>query len=136
MTEPRNDPAAPIPRPRLVDLAATSAWVVMSAPSGYGKTLAAAELARSGDGPAIWCRLTDADVADGGTSRLLGALVAAAPHLGQQPPVADTTGAARITYALGAVASPATVVIDDLHLIGNAGDLLVDAISAAAVWRR
>ena len=136
MTEPRNDPAAPIPRPRLVDLAATSAWVVMSAPSGYGKTLAAAELARSGDGPAIWCRLTDADVADGGTSRLLGALVAAAPHLGQQPPVADTTGAARITYALGAVASPATVVIDDLHLIGNAGDLLVDAISAAAVGLR
>jgi len=97
--------------------AAHSRCVVLSAPSGYGKSWVANEIARSSPGPTIWCRLTDVDAADGGASTLLAALVDTFPHLGEQPRVTDTTGAARLEYALGDLAGPASIIVDDLHLL-------------------
>ena len=79
---------------RLVERAVAHRCIVLSAPPGYGKTVTAGAIAARTAGPVLWCRLTDADVGDGGASRVLDALVEAYPHLGHQPPVADSTGAA------------------------------------------
>lgn len=98
---------------------------MFSAPSGYGKSWAANRIANASSGLVVWCRLSDVDVDDGGTSAMLGSLVDAFPHLGSQPRVADTTGAARLEYALGDLAGPASIIIDDLHLLaGNDAQLL------------
>lgn len=119
-----------VSRARVIALAEDQPCVVLMAPSGYGKSCTAAMLGARATGPTVMCRLTDADRSDGGVGRLLEALVAAYPQLGEQPPVVDGTGAARLESAFADLAGPATIVFDDVHLLDplvmTALDLVVD----------
>lgn len=120
--------AAAVDRARLVDRLDTARLVVLSAPFGYGKTTVAHQLARRRGAGEVTCRLSEVDAADGGTKRLLDALAGAYPHLGDQPPVVDRTGAARLAHALADLAGPITVVVDGLHLLDDAGDTLLTTL--------
>lgn len=120
--------APAVRRDRLVDRLATARLVVLSAPFGYGKTMVARQLAQRRGAGEVTCRLFEVDAADGGTKRLLDALAGAYPHLGDQPPVVDRTGAARLAHALADLAGPMTVVIDGLHLLDDAGDTLLTTL--------
>lgn len=124
--------ARAVRRSRLLDRVASARLVVLSAPSGYGKSTLAAQVAEGRGGGVVSCRLTDADATDAGAARLLDALASAYPHLGEQPPVVDRTGGARLAYALTDLAGPATVVIDGLHLLDDDGDRLLSTVLDAA----
>jgi len=117
-----------ITRSRLLERCEGRPFVILTAPSGYGKTSLARDIAAAAGGPTAWARFTDTDQLDGGSTRLLEALRAIFPHLGDQPPVADTTGRARLTYALEAVAGPAAVVLDDVELLGDTSGPALQAL--------
>jgi DNA-binding SARP family transcriptional activator len=113
-----------IERVRLLERAGDHDRVVLSAPAGYGKTLLARQLARRWPGPVAWCSLSESDGPGGAAAALLAALGAAFPHLGIEPPVVDGTGPARVAWALGELGGPATVVLDNAHVLGPHDDLL------------
>jgi hypothetical protein len=119
-------------RSRLLGRMGDARLVVLTAPSGYGKATLARQLAEHRGAGAVTCRLVDADAADAGTTRLLGGLVRAFPHLGGQPPVVDRTGAARLAYALADLAGPVTLVVEGLHLLDDGGETLVATVLGAA----
>ncbi len=108
-----------IDRPRLRAQRDSVRCFLFSAPSGFGKSVAAAQLAEQLVGEVLWCRLTDEDAADRGAGKILSTLAQSFPHLGHQPPVIDSSSSARLMYTLQELAGPAILIIDDLHLVND-----------------
>ena len=110
---------------RLVD----APVVVLAAPAGHGISTLALQIATRQPGPTAAVRCHDADALGGLAARLLAALTEVFPVLDESTPVADTTGTARLAYALDVVAGPATIVLDDLQLSDPAAaNAVLDAV--------
>lgn len=113
-----------VPRPRVVDLFATSEvtrLVVLSAPPGFGKTSAVIDWLQADGRTAAWLSL---DEADNDAGRIVPYLVAAlSPATGASTDLAHVQAIDPADLAGGLVAlleephSPATLVLDDFHLI-------------------
>ncbi|CAB4916952.1 unannotated protein [freshwater metagenome] len=132
-----------IDRPRLTSLPTGIRCFFFSAPSGFGKSVAAAQLsarlaaqlAAQASQPSdtlIYCRLTDEDAADNGAGKILGALTKTFPHLGQQQPVIDSSSSARLMYCVQELAGQAILMIDDLHLLNDPEQQVLQGLLDAA----
>ncbi len=111
---------------------------LVEAPSGFGKTTLAAELAKQHPGPVVWLRV-DLDDTDAGT--LLAVLRAGLTRAGFTEAVLaladdiDTTVVRDVLCGLGAAAGgdPLLIVVDDAHRLDPSGSaLLIGAVAGAA----
>ncbi|MFZ4519040.1 MAG: hypothetical protein ACOYOP_11665 [Microthrixaceae bacterium] len=122
-----------IERPRLLLRLRDQPVVVLAAPPGHGSSTLVAQLASARDGATAHVRLTAADGLGGVSAKVLEALAVAVPVLGAPSAVADTTGTARLAYALDVLAGPITLVVEDLHLLDPAdAEALVATVDAHA----
>lgn len=115
-------------RPRvtgLLDAAASrERVVVVTAPSGYGKTCAVGEWAAALTEPVAWLSLgpldTDEDLIASGILGALGSVVARTPETRPRPAGDKTVLAWAFEQLQNDVTEPVTLVIDDAHRAGDA----------------
>jgi LuxR family transcriptional regulator, maltose regulon positive regulatory protein len=130
-------PGWAVPRPRITTLIAEGArrcpLTVVTGPPGAGKTVALASWAAAEPGPVAWVGLDDYDNQPGvfwshviAALRRSGAAVPEAPAAAARGRAGEHALLLRLASALAAADPPATLVLDDLHLL--AGPKVLDGL--------
>ena len=114
LTPPR--PYPQVARRRLLDTLAESRIVVLAAPSGYGKTTLASQLAAANQGPTAWFTADESDTSVEAVAGYLALALAGAWGVDGHPVGAaggEPLGA--LDDLLATLATPGCLVVDEVH---------------------